>query len=109
MAQIDALFKATENKAIYSKPFVPVIAARPLLQVENIVLNTEQRSQRCTLYEEEKRDRERRNVHNKKKRSTDNCCSTMLNQSDTTSYGDKELATPITPKLITSQRCRNVK
>ena len=121
------MFKATGNKAIYSKPFVPVKAARPLLEVENFVLNTEQRSQQRALYEKEKRDREQmkeeemaavrieeEEVEQKRmaeyRRSLQHHAQPIRHYKPVeVSYGDKELTTPLTPTLITSQRRRSVK
>ena len=104
-----------------------MIAARPLLQVENFVLNTEQRSQQRALYEKEKRDREQmkeeeiatvklEGEEGERKRMVEYRRSLQYHAQPIrhykpveVCYGNKELTTPVTPTLITSQRRRSVK
>ena len=124
---MDATFKARENKAIYTKPFMPVIPARPFLEVENFVLNTEQRSQHRALYEKEKKYREQikeeemaavrtEEEEEERKRMVEYRQSLQYHAQPirhykpvAVCYGDRELTTPLTPTLITSQRRRSVK
>ena len=112
---------------MYRKPFVPEIAARPLVQVENFVLNTEQRSQQRALYEKEKKEREEMKAEEmamkrteeeeeerkkmaKYRRSLQYHAQPIKHYKPIeVSHSDKELTTPLTPKLTTGQRCRNVK
>lgn len=124
---MDATFKATQNKAIYSKPFVPGLPVRPLLQVDNVVLNTEQRSQQRALYEKEKKEREqvkaeemaRKRIEEEEeehkrmieyRRSLQYHAQPIKHYKPVeVSHSDKELTSPLTPTLITSQRRRSVK
>ena len=98
--------------------------ARPLIQVDNFVLNTEQRSQQRALYEKEKKEREQmkeeesamkrmeeeEEEHKKMvayRRSLQHHAQPIKHYKPVeVSYGDKELTTPLTPILITSQRSR---
>ena len=126
-ARIAASFKATENTAIYSKPFVPVVPVRPLLEVDNFVLNTERRSQQRSLYEKEKKEREQlkeKEMAVRRIEQEEEERERMLEYRQSlqyhaqpirhykpveVSYSDKKLTTPLTPTLITSQRRRSVK
>ena len=126
-ARDNATFTATGNTAIYSKPFVPVVPVRPLLEVENFVLNTEQRSQQRSLYEKEKKEKEQmkeqematiriqeEEVERKRmveyRRSLQHHAQPIRHYKPVEiSHADKELTTPLTPTLITSQRRRSVK
>lgn len=126
-ARIDANFKATDNKAVYSKPFVPEISSRPLLEVDNFVLSTEQRSQQRAIYDKEKKERDQKKaeemavkqmeeeeVQRKQmaeyRRSLQHRAQPIKHYKPVeVNYGDKPLTTPLTPTLITSQRRRSVK
>ena len=106
---------------------MPAPPTRPLLEVDNFVLNTEQRSQQRALYEKEKKEREQmkeeemaavRNEEEEEesKRMTEYRRSLQYHAQPIKHYkpvgvyyGDKELTTPLTPTLITSQRRRSVK
>lgn len=121
-----AVVKATDNKVIYNKPFVPEIPSRPLLQVENFVLNTEQRSQQRALFEKEKKEREQQKVDElamkrieeeeeeykrmaEYRRSLQHQAQPIRHYKPVeVYYGDKELTTPVTPTLFTSQRRRSI-
>ena len=124
-AKVAAAFKASRNETIYSKPFVPEKSNKPLLQVQNFVLNTEQRSQQRKLYEMDKREREEQQARGlalkkaeeeeeERKRLVEYRQSLQHHAGPIRHYksvdilpADKQLTTPHTPPLITSQRCRN--
>ena len=126
-ARADVQFKATKSKVVHRKPFVPEMPARPLLQVQNFVLNTEQRSQQRALYDEEKKEKEHmkeeematkraEEEEEERKRIAEYRRSLQYHAQPIkhykrveVCYGNKELTMPLTPTLITSQRSRTVK
>lgn len=100
---------------------------RPLLQVQNFVLNTEQRSQQRALYEEGKKEKEQmreKEMATKRAEEEEEECKRMTEYRRSLQYhaqpikhykpvevcyGCKELTTPQTPPLITGRRSRTVK
>jgi len=124
-AKMAAEFKASKNKAIYSEPFIPEKPNRPLLQVQNFVLNTEHRSQQRKLYEMDKKEREEQQTMelavNKAKEEEEErkwlieYRQSLQHKAEPVRHyksveilpADKPLTTPHTPPLITSQRSRN--
>ena len=122
-----AQFKATGSNVVHKKPFVPEIPARPLLQVQNFALNTEQRCQQRALYEEKKKEKDQmkeeematkraEDAVEERKRMTEYRRSLQYHAQPIKHYkpvevyyGNKELTTPLTPTLITSQRSRTAK
>ena len=126
-ALVVATFKANENRAVHAKAFVPKIPTRPLLPVQNFVLNTEQRSQQRAIYEEKKKEQEQMKEEEMAKmraeeeeaerkrmmqyrRSLQHHAQPIKQYKPVeVCYGDKELTTPLTPTLLTSQRCRSIK
>jgi len=124
-AKVATEFKASKNEAIYNKPFIPEKPQRPLLQVQNFVLNTEHRSQQRKLYEMDKKEREEQQAKElalkkaeeeeaDKKWLAEYRQSLQHHAEPVRHYktveilpADKQLTTPHTPPLITSQRCRN--
>jgi len=125
-AKTAAEFKASKNEVIYSKPFVPERPNRPLVQVQNFVLNTEQRSQQRHLYEMEKKEKEEQQAkelglkkaeeeEEERKQLAEYRRSLQHHAGPIRHYksvdilpAEKQLTTPHTPTLITSQRCRNL-